>query len=380
MFSPSGKRVGTTSRGEVRVWAADAVPGQFARPLPSVFESPPITSITFTPDGSHLLAGSATGQAWTLDASSGRIQREFLPQLPFGTTHSVSPDGRLVAYDAGVREVATGRWRWRARLSGSTFSRDSARLAFADSKGRVGVWNTRSGDVRILGRDPEAYKADFARDGAVVATSFNDAGDETTRVWPLDGGGPRRVREGEGPYDAVALAGGLSAMLDGGRVHLWRGGAPAGDLVNPTRSVVTDVAFSPDGRSVATADGQGTARIWDVATRTSLALRGHVAEVTSISFSPSGQLVVTAGVDGTARVWQAATGASVAVLGAAGRPVYASEFSPDGRFVATSGADRVVRLYDCEPCRPFTKLLDLARSRATRKLTAQERRQFLGEG
>jgi WD40 repeat protein len=248
-------------------------------------------------------------------------------------------------------------------------------MAFVDGDGRVGVWTSGSGDVRILGRDPDAFPVGFTRAGAaVVTTDF-----ETERAWPSDGGSPRKVRKGEGPYDAVAPAGGLSATLDRGRVHLWRGGAPAGDLVNPTRSPVTDVAFSPDGLSVATADEQGIARVWDVATRTSIALRGHVAEVRSVSFSPDGKLVVTAGVDGTARVWQAATGASVAVLGAAGRPVYAAEFSPDGRFVATGGADRVVRLYDCEPCRPFAELRRLASSRATRKLTPQERREFLGE-
>jgi WD40 repeat protein len=207
----------------------------------------------------------------------------------------------------------TGRWRWREQLSSATFSRDSARLAFVDTKGRVGVW-TRSGQVRILGRDREAYSAEFTRNGDVVVTSFNNAGDDRTRVWPLDGGPPRRLRKDESPYDAVAPVGGLSATLDKGRVHLWRGGAPAGDLVNPTRSVGTDVAFSPDGQSAATADEQGTARVWDVASRTSIALRGHVATVNSVSFSPNGQLVVTAGADGTVRVWQAASGASVAVL------------------------------------------------------------------
>ena len=51
LFSPSGKRIVTTRRGEVRVWAVDAVPAQFARRLPSVFPNPPIQAITFTPDG-----------------------------------------------------------------------------------------------------------------------------------------------------------------------------------------------------------------------------------------------------------------------------------------------------------------------------------------
>jgi WD40 repeat protein len=341
-----------------------------------MFENPPIGAITFTRDGSHLVAvGSG---AWTLETGSGRIQRAFYPTVQPGSIFSVSPNGRLIAYGRGVQEAVTGRWRWREQLSSATFSRDSARLAFSDLAGRVGVWLRRSGDVRILGRDPDVYDLEFARGGAVVATSTNDAGNDTKRVWPPDGSPPRRPRKGEGPYDAVAPVGGLSATLDKGRVHLWRGGAPAGDLVNPTRSVVTDVAFSPDGLSAATADEQGRARVWDIATHTSLALRGHGAAVNRVSLSPNGQLVVTAGADGTARVWQAASGASVAVLGATGRPVNTAEFSPDGRFVATGGADRVVRLYDCEPCRPFAELLQLARSRATRKLTLQERREFLG--
>jgi WD40 repeat protein len=370
VFSPSGKSIATTNGSRVRVWATDAVPTRLARRLPQVFENPPVGQIVFARDGSHLIAAGDSG-AWTLDTDSGRIRHAFLPPNFPGQIDSISPDGGLLAYGTGVREAATGKWRWRTPLTAARFSHDSTRLAFVDRNDRVGVWTRRSGDVRILGRDLDAVEVGFARDGAVIAI-----GETKRQAWPLGGGRSRKVRRGEGPYDAVA--GELGATLAGRVVHLWRRGAPTGDLVSPTTSSVTDVAFSPDGRSAATSDQFGPARVWDVATRTSLALRGHAAEVTSVSFSPDGQLVVTAGLDGTARVWQAATGSSVAVLGAGGRPVFAAEFSPDGRFVATGGADRVVRLYDCEPCRPFADLRELARSRATRKLTAQERREFLG--
>ena len=111
LFSPSGKRIVTTRRGDVRVWAVDAVPAQFARRLPPVYPNPPIAAITFTRDGSHLVA--AGSGAWTLETGSGRIQRAFYPTALPGSIFSVSPDGRLVAYGRGVQEAVTGRWRWR---------------------------------------------------------------------------------------------------------------------------------------------------------------------------------------------------------------------------------------------------------------------------
>jgi WD40 repeat protein len=103
LFSPSGKRIVTTRRGEVRVWAVDSVPAQFARRLPPMFESPSIGAITFARDGSHLVAvGSG---AWTLETGSGRIQRAFYPTVLPGSIFSVTPDGRLIAYGRGVRRL-----------------------------------------------------------------------------------------------------------------------------------------------------------------------------------------------------------------------------------------------------------------------------------
>jgi WD40 repeat protein len=101
--------------------------------------------------------------------------------------------------------------------------------------------------------------------------------------------------------------------------------------------------------------------------------------VNGIAFSPDGTLVATSGADGTLRVWQADTGASVAIYRPGRDELDAVAFSRDGRAIATAGAERVVSALDCEPCRPFPELLKLARSRVTRQLTAQERRQFLGE-
>jgi DNA-binding beta-propeller fold protein YncE len=76
---------------------------------------------------------------------------------------------------------------------------------------------------------------------------------------------------------------------------------------------VTSVAWSPDGKRVATASWDHTASVWDAATgQETLTLKGHTGFVTSVAWSPDGKRVATASSDNTARVWDAATGQELA--------------------------------------------------------------------
>jgi WD40 repeat protein len=68
------------------------------------------------------------------------------------------------------------------------------------------------------------------------------------------------------------------------------------------------VAFSPDGKRLATAGGEGAVKIWDAATGQELgALKGHSDGIRSVVFSPDGKRLATGSADGTARLWDAAT-------------------------------------------------------------------------
>src|SRR5262249_12361117 len=69
---------------------------------------------------------------------------------------------------------------------------------------------------------------------------------------------------------------------------------------------VDAVAFHPDGKRLATADGQGTIKLWDFATGRQLrTYRGHSSNFTGMVFSPDGRFLVTANWDGTSRIWDA---------------------------------------------------------------------------
>ncbi len=115
---------------------------------------------------------------------------------------------------------------------------------------------------------------------------------------------------------------------------------------------VGDIAFSPDGKKLATASGDKTAKVWDATTgKELLTLAGHTFQVTGVAFSPDGTRIATsAGLQGstdhTAKVWDATTGKELLTLVGHTAGVDAIAYSPDGKRIATGGYDNVAKVWD----------------------------------
>jgi WD40 repeat protein/energy-coupling factor transporter ATP-binding protein EcfA2 len=110
---------------------------------------------------------------------------------------------------------------------------------------------------------------------------------------------------------------------------------------------VYGAAFDPGGACLATAGGDSTVRIWDLDDGRQISkLTGHEGIVTRVAYCPTGNFLITAGEDPTARVWDLSTKKVYLELRGHRRPIRAVAFDPTGTRVATAGDDAILRIWN----------------------------------
>jgi WD40 repeat protein/tRNA A-37 threonylcarbamoyl transferase component Bud32 len=154
------------------------------------------------------------------------------------------------------------------------------------------------------------------------------------------------------PPDSPGLERALRLSLAG-----WHAAPKLLERTLAHRGRVNAVAFSPDGRRMATGCDDRTARLWDVAKGGMLsAPMNHEGAVRAVAFSPDGRLLATAGDDGALMRWDALSGAPVGDASRHHAPINELQFSPDGSLIMTASPTTMPRLWDGATGRLFAEL------------------------
>ncbi|HEX8069057.1 MAG TPA: caspase family protein [Pyrinomonadaceae bacterium] len=370
-FSPDGRLCATGSADNtVRLW--DATTGRELRALTG--HNAWTKAVAFSPDGKTLVSASVDGAVKLWDVTSGAELRTFNGG---GSINAVaySPDARLVAVgnnDGAVLFIAAATAAQTQKLTGHTgavlalaFSPDGKTLASGGRDASVKLWDVASPrEPRTLtGHTDRVRAVAFSPDGRRLASGGND---RTIKLWDVGKGKEARTLTGHaGAVLAVAFTAQghalLSAAADHRAVKLWD--ADAGretQTISEADNVDTQeaVAFSADGKQVASSNGDKSVLVRDVQAGATnprvLATRSNAVYTTA--FSTDRKWFAAGGKDNAVRLWETATGRELSATDAQMGFITRLAYSPDSAVLAAAGLSGEIKLYDATNGSPRGKL------------------------
>ncbi len=359
--SPDGKLLATFAMNSNVLTIMEVPGGRQLQRLAPLSGGGVINRVTFSPDGTMLLTtygpnpeqqqqssitnpGSNENQLKIWDVKSGRELRSIALGLGGASKAGFSSDGRTLATLGAMGQISLWEAGSGSRIRDLTSSplgnlgslvNPGAMTPGSINPGTINPGSIRPGSIAMPNMaDMSAMMTNMM--GAMSAGTMGQT--VTSLAFSPDGrtlatGGV----ESKSNFDAAAMMSG--AMNQGrkpkkqptpdpqdflktmkvettGQVRLWdvASGSQVGDLKGHGKGI-TEVAFSRDGRLLASGSTDNTIRIWDLATKRELrTLTGHTSNIESIDFSPDSRLLASASDDGGTFLWDTTAGEHLATL------------------------------------------------------------------
>lgn len=400
-FSPDGRRLAaavnyTSMQSDaVIVWDVESGREVTRLPLPNKLAD---LSLAFGPDGRTLAVWDDLKlENWDLD-SHALLNSYSLQDVTGAPTPTFSPDGRLMVLRTNpitlsildVRTGAKGRSYslgpiegHAAEVNSVAFSLDGKLLASGSKDISVIVWDAESGKLlwALWGHASGVNSVAFSpADRRLLASG---GGDGAVFLWNAETGErvgklvrpplppqPTPTPTPRPPTPTPTPKASAARSLGGAVAVIGEGVGPGPSLGHDPS--VNSVAFSPDGKLLATGGSDRSIRLWDVGKREMVGEFCAGSGVNSVTFNPAGSLIASGSTDGVVRLLEVgnlkgAAGTCNLNYGKAPRELKAHKgsvlsvaFSPDGRMLASTGADKLLKLWGVEGGTQLNTLSDQA--------------------
>ncbi len=354
IYSPDGKHIAAAGNDKtIYIW--DVATGQQASSLHGHKDF--INSLAYSPDGKYIAAAGRLDNSIRIwDVATGQQVFLFTGHKYSFNTLVYSPDGKYLASDAAdntikIWDIATGAQFSFSQghtgiIASLAYSPDGNYIASGSFDRTIRIWDiTTKKQIALFQAEAKIRTVAYSPDGKYLAGGF----DKTIKIWDIATKKQIALLQGHtNIINSVAYSRDGKYIASGSfdkTIRIWNAGTKQQIALIPQEDSVLSVAYSPDGKRMASGC-INTIRIWDISTGQQISLlQGHTSYVYSVAYSPDGKYLASGGMDHTIRIWDIFTGQQVSLLQGHTSEIHSVTYSPDGNYIASSSADHSIRIW-----------------------------------
>lgn len=290
-----------------------------------------VNCVRLSPDGLRIASASCDGTVRLSDVSTGAI---------------------IVTLPCAIAEDVKSRSEKRADIHAVAFTPDGRNIATGSVDGLICFWDVKTGTYAnkpiSAHSDAAIHSLAFSHTGLLASSSA----DRSIRLFTASdhkleftlSGHQHEVSSIAFSPDGRMLASGSVDQT----IRLWNPdiGEGIGEPLRKHSSDVHSVTFSLNGAWLASCSRDGSIRIWELGTRSEIAVLSLPTIPYDIAFNKTNSRIAVACSDNTVQIWDPRKGVCVNTMKGHMGPVYSVAFSPDGHTVASGSTDQTTRLWD----------------------------------